>query len=368
MNKNNGFKLKKKETILCLILLLMLLYSTPLLKIKINRYRTLSSLKVLSQDGVYLMTYKLDYKLDNYLKVGSEDIKELFNFIDKTTAVPFTSNDSTAVYAPEIKDTATYYEAEECSAFSTFDNKGCMLFARNLDLKGKHPVLALYTNPSQGYSSISIVELTTLGLTNDNDKLLVSLKRYQGRSPLLRAPYVPRDGMNEKGLVVATLNVPNEKVEYDSSKPILGRWQVLRLLLDKAATVEEALAQMKNYNCFDGSVHFFIADALGNSVVVEYISGEMKVISSEESFQVVTNFYLSDKERPGKGKERYNTAYNMLSSNKSNIDEIAAMDILRAVKEDSTVYSIIYNQGTGNVYLAYNGNYNSVYKFNIKLK
>ena len=106
--------------------------------------------------------------------------------------------------------------------------------------------------------------------------------------------------MNEKGLVVATLNVPNEKVEYDSSKPILGRWQVLRLLLDKAATVEEALEQMKNYNCFDGSVHFFIADALGNSVVVEYISGEMKVINSEESFQVVTNFYLSDKERPGK--------------------------------------------------------------------
>lgn len=368
MIKKKTFKLKKREWILCLILLLMFLYSTPLIKVKINRYRTLSSLKVLGKQGIYLMTYKLDYELDNYLKVGSKDLKELYNFIDRTTAIPFTSNDGTAVFASEIKDTDPYYEYEECSAFTTFDNKGAMLFARNLDLDGYHPVLVLYTTPSQGYASVSIVEMTTLGFTNDNEELLSSLRKYQERSPLLRAPYLPRDGMNEKGLIVATLNVPKEKVIVDNSKPVLGRWQVLRLLLDKAATVEEALKLMKDYNCFDGSVHFFIADALGNSAVIEYLRGEMKVIKGDDSFQVVTNYYLSDKERPGKGKDRYNTAYNMLSSSEGNIDEVTAMDILRAVKVDSTVYSIIYNQGTGNVYLAYNGNYNKVYNFNLKLK
>lgn len=368
MWKNSGFKRKKRELILCLILLLMLFYSAPLIKIKINRFRTLKSLKVLSDDGVYLMTYKLDYKLDNYLKTGSKNINQLYDFIDKTTAIPFTNNDSTATYAPEVRNTESYYEYEECSAFSTFDNKGNSIFARNLDLDGDHPVLALYTSPSHGYDSISIVELTTLGLSNDNEKLLANLRQYQERSPLLRAPYMPRDGMNEKGLVVATLNVPSEKIIYDKSKPVLGRWQVLRMLLDKAATVEEALALMKDYNCFDGSVHFLIADAWGNSAVVEYLDGEMKVISSDENFQVVTNFYLSNHERPGKGKERYNTAYDMLSSSKGNIEEVDAMDILMAVREDSTVYSIIYNQGTGNVYLAYNGNYNSVYKFNLKIK
>ncbi|NLZ48983.1 MAG: linear amide C-N hydrolase [Clostridiales bacterium] len=368
MGKNKSFRLKKRETILTLVLLVMLLYSAPLIKIKINRFRTLSSLKVLSNQGVYFMTYKLDYKLDNYLKRGSENINQLYDFIDKATAIPLINNNSTTVYAPKIEDNESYYEDEECSAFSTFDNKGSMLFARNLDLKGKHPILALYTNPSKGYSSISIVEMTTLGLTNDNGKLLTSLKQYDERTPLLRAPYMPRDGMNEKGLVVATLNVPNEKIIYDISKPVLGRWQVLRLLLDKAATVEEALALMKNYNCFDGSVHFFIADCWGNSAVVEYVDGKMKVIRSDENFQVVTNFYLSKKERSGKGKERYNTAYTLLSSTNGNIDEVDAMKILKSVKEDSTVYSIIYNQGTGNVYLAYNGNYDNVYKFNLKIQ
>lgn len=368
MKKGFALKLKKRETILSLILIFMLFYSIPLIRIKINRFRTLRSLKALNNQGVYLMTYKMDYKLNKYLKSGSKNIKQLYDFIDKTTAVPFTNNDSTTVSAPKTKELASYYQDEECSAFSTFDNKGNMIFARNLDLEGKHPVLALYIAPSQGYASISIVELTTLGLSDDNEKLLNSLKNYQERSPLLRAPYMPRNGMNEKGLVVATLNVPYEKVAYDKSKPVLGHWQVLRLLLDKAATVKEATELMKNYNCFDGSVHFFIADADGNSAVVEYLKGEMKVISSDEHFQVVTNFYLSNKERLGKGQKRYDTAYEILKNSNSNLDEVDSMDILRTVKEDTTVYSIIYNQGTGHVYLAYKGNYKSIYKFKLKMK
>lgn len=360
-------RLKTREVILIIILIFMLFYSFPLIKTKFNRFVTLSTLKAIGKSGVYTMKYQLDYKLDRYLKIGSRNLKQLYNFIDRFTSVPFTANDSSSVFKEDIYDVSSYIEYEECSAFSAFDEKGNAIFGRNLDIKGQHPILVLHTAPPNDYASISIVEIPLLGCTYDNSELLELFNHYSNRTPLLRAPYMPRDGMNEKGLTVATLNVPEEEIKYDSSKPILGRWQVLRLLLDKAATVQESVELMENYNCFDGSVHYFISDAQGNSAVVEYTNGRMVVIPSEENYQVVTNFYFSKEGNPGKGHTRYETSLAALKEKSGFINEGLALNILSDVKESSTVYSVVYNKGTGEVYIAYNKNYKSIYNFSLKI-
>jgi hypothetical protein len=369
MYKETRTKVRTREIVLGLILLFMFLYTLPLIKTKVNRFRTLNSLKPVGKDGVYIMKYELDYKLDSYLKTGSRNIKQLYNFIDRTTSIPFLSSDSYPVFNnKDLYDTESFKEYEECSAFSSFDTNGNVIFSRNLDIKGRHPVLALYTEPSSGYSSVSIVEIPILGCTDDNEELKVLFKHYGNRTPLLRAPYMPRDGMNEKGLAVATLNVPQQDVVIDSSKPVLGRWQVLRLLLDKASNVNEAIKLLRNYNCFDGSVHYFLSDASGNSSVIEYYDGKMIVVPTEGNFQVVTNFYLSQPDSPGKGHQRYDSAYRQLSSKNGIVEEAEAMGILSLMKEPSTAYSVIYNQGNGEVYLSFNQDYKKIFNLKLKMK
>ena len=86
----------------------------------------------------------------------------------------------------------------------------------------------------------------------------------------------------------------------------------MRLLLDRASTVDQAIDMLKGYNlCQDspagGNYHFFIADAQGDYAIVEYVydtpdfSGRpnlMQVLNGNDTLRCVTNFYVSpDMER-----------------------------------------------------------------------
>ena len=57
----------------------------------------------------------------------------------------------------------------------------------------------------------------------------------------LAAPFLPFDGMNEKGLAIALLAVPEAEAPYNPDKIMLNTTTAIRLVLDKAANVEEAI-------------------------------------------------------------------------------------------------------------------------------
>lgn len=81
-------------------------------------------------------------------------------------------------------------------------------------------------------------------------------------------------------------------VHQDTDRPDLTITSALRLLLDRAATVDEALELLEQYDMnfsIGAAHHFSIADATGKSVVVEYLEGEMAVSETD----VVTNHYLA---------------------------------------------------------------------------
>ena len=71
----------------------------------------------------------------------------------------------------------------------------------------------------------------------------------------------------------------------------------MRLVLDQAATVGEAVAIFRRTAIdFSGGppLHYMVADASGDSAVVEYVDGRVRVIPrGERPFQAMTNFVLT---------------------------------------------------------------------------
>ena len=93
---------------------------------------------------------------------------------------------------------------------------------------------------------------------------------------------MPLDGINEKGLCVSDLVIDTPLlINQDKGKTDLTITTLIRLLLDKAASVDEALELI---NCFDihssaGMMHHLaISDRGGKSVVVEFYENEVYVI------------------------------------------------------------------------------------------
>ncbi|MCL1066047.1 linear amide C-N hydrolase [Shewanella olleyana] len=104
------------------------------------------------------------------------------------------------------------------------------------------------------------------------------------------------EGLNEHGLQTGVFFFlpygPAKWSEYnaaESAESIAG-WQIATYVLSQAKNVEEAVELLKNTNIVDAivvpkaddwnfspTVHFNINDADGNSVVIEYINGELKV-------------------------------------------------------------------------------------------
>ncbi|MHB8139080.1 MAG: linear amide C-N hydrolase [Smithellaceae bacterium] len=111
------------------------------------------------------------------------------------------------------------------------------------------------------------------------------------------------DGMNEKGLVANLLYLAEAEYSPDDKRPTLVTSAVVQYLLDNFATVEEAVAAMRQEkfrvaavaapNGRPGTVHFSISDASGDSAIIEYIKGK-QVIHHGKQYQIMTNSPVYD--------------------------------------------------------------------------
>ncbi|ORY29863.1 N-terminal nucleophile aminohydrolase [Neocallimastix californiae] len=170
-----------------------------------------------------------------------------------------------------------------CSSFLVHkkDEDG-FYFGRNFDYSNSKATVLL-TYPENGYSSISTVNLSFI--KDNNNSLTEDEIKYF-------SVYAPVDGMNEKGLTVSANMVGFIYVDNDTPKPDITPSIAIRLLLDKAATVEEAINILKEYDMHQSLGlynHFAITDAEGNAVVVEYINNEMTYVHSP----INENFFLT---------------------------------------------------------------------------
>jgi len=302
---------------------------------------SLSTLTKLNDYPMYSMTYMEDYKFDEFLQVGAADDDELADFLTDVLL------DGLPV---EIKAPGF-----GCSTFSgELAASGDRIFARNFDF-GYAPSLVVETNPDNGYKSISSVNLAFVGYTHGN---LPDLDNEEHLLSTLVAPYIPLDGINEMGLAIGVLqlNWLSTKQAY-GNKINLPTTTMIRLVLDKAATVDEAIELMGQYNMRDSlgaNFHYQIADKSGRSVVVEYLGNEMLIVEQnpENNYHFCTNFYQSPEAisvpiasiRPTFNCRRYYGMKDVLEENGGVFaDEQEAMDLLELVRQSSTQWSAIYN-------------------------
>jgi choloylglycine hydrolase len=227
------------------------------------------------------------------------------------------------------------------------------LYARNFDWD-PNPALVLHTDPPDGYASLSIVDISYLGVGADPT----------GDPRLLRAPLLPFDGMNERGLFVGLAADESASSAADPAKPTVGGVRVLRLVLDEAATVDEAVAVFNRYNLdFDGGppLHYLLADASGATAVVEYVDGRMRVVRDT---RVLTNIRLAGAPPSVRmADDRYATASSALASGVSGWR--AAMDVLRDVAQAHTRWSAVYDPTTATVRVVAGQRWETVHTFRL---
>ena len=329
-------------------------------------------------DGsVYRMDVKGGFYFDKYLEEGGASTDaELISFI--------TDNITKGLIDMGIKESNI-----GCASFTAQTEDGDQLFARNYDFAKTNTCL-VFTDPGDGrHASISTVDLQFLGIDTDAD-----VEGLMDRITCLAAPYAPLDGMNDAGVSCGIYmsyqggGVDEEGDEVviptnqDTDKPDLTSTTMLRLVLDYAGSVDEAVELISGYDLHDSantSYHYMIADSTGKSAILEWVdvtdqtdndgSSRQLVFTYNDSdanigpeeaaadYQWITNFiiqpgyYADDSEKAG--LDRYDHIYGCLSATDGVVaDEDAAMDILAQVgrrtwnNDDGngcTVHSVIYN-------------------------
>jgi choloylglycine hydrolase len=305
-----------------------------------EQFNTLSSLQKVDDYPLYTMTYGGAYRL-----------RAQTTLLDD----PSDLADSTSAWA--------------CSLFAVLLDRDNLLYGRNFDWEFS-PALLLFTDPPEGYASVSMVDVTYLGFVGQAAANITDLP-VEERTDLLEAPALPFDGMNEHGLAIGMAAVPPGNMKPDPNKERIGSLGIIRQMLDHARTVGEAVEMMKQYNIdFSGGppVHYLMADATGKSVLVEYYDGKMRVLNNNQPWHLATNFLLSSVEDPADGGcWRYNKMSAKLSETGGQMDPTSAMQLLAGVAQSNTQWSVVYQMSIGIITVAMGGQYQQIHQFQLEL-
>lgn len=320
--------------------------------------RTVNSIEKVT-DNFYSMDYKADYGLDEFLEQGASTDKELAEFVIKKLMKGIPVN----IELPDFG----------CSTFNAQTPDGDYIFGRNFDNPDAVYTI-VHTDPKDGYESISMVNLSYIGYGED-----YLPDNFKDSILALAAPYIPLDGINEKGLSIGVLQLSTDVTNQETDKVDITTTSAIRMILDKAATVDEALALLEQYDMHSSAnapYHFQIADAYGNSVTVEYLDNVMYVYKEEDSTLVTTNFVLTEGEyfNHGSGQNRYEIIEAGLEEKNGVVTEEEAMDLLEAASQyvangkgssASTLWSCVYNNTDKTLSLCCNQNYEKVYTYSV---
>ena len=256
-----------------------------------------------------------------------------------------------------------------CSLFAALGDTKHMVFGRNFDWDFS-PAVLIFTHPSGGYASVSMVDITYLGYNNQD---VASLTSSGKRTLLLHAPLIPFDGMNEYGLTVGMAAVPGSPGPApDPARQTVGSLRIIRLMLDHAKTVSEAIAVIRQYNVdFAGGppLHYLLADPSGQAATVEWKDGSLQVIGNPVPWQVTTNFYLVGASEQMKTQDRrYRTAATWLQAADGRMGPAEAMLLLERIEQTITQWSIVYDMTTGDIRLVMAEAYNHVYTYHLPVQ
>ena len=241
-----------------------------------------------------------------------------------------------------------------CTSFGLFVD-GNSIVGKNLDWSIEDGILSL--NP-RGLSKRALVDSTHQAVEWVSVYASISFNQIGREFPL--------GGMNEAGLVVEELSYWQSRYPPPGEHPGINELQWIQYQLDvhaSVAEVKEHISEVQVLPLLFG-LHYFVADASGDAAVIEFLDGEVIVYDgSDLPVPVLTNDtyrnsvrYLSSHVGFGgtrvvsngsESPERFVRAATLLRAFKreqASTDPIAyAFRVLRAVAQDDTQWSIVYD-------------------------
>lgn len=372
MKRNSLSKLLRR--IACALAALVIALAVAVFALWHNELATLASFQKLSdrdeahRDGaVYQINFSGDYSFDEFLSQGgASNDAELISFVTRSI--------TKGIIPMHIKTSSI-----ACSAFTADTQSGDRVFGRNYDFSATNTAI-VYTDPGEGrHASYSTIDLSFLGLDADKDVETIGQKFLT-----LAAPYVPLDGINDAGVACGIfMSYQGEgkgtPTDTQTDRPDITSTTLLRLILDYADSVEDAVALAQQYDLHDSAsscFHYMVADSTGRSAILEWVGtdadhdtdgaqrqlnvlwNDTDALSDSADWQVVTNFiktpgYYDGTSAERKGLDRYEHLTAALRETDGIVaDKDAAMDLLASVgrrtwnNDDSnsnTVHSVVYD-------------------------
>lgn len=351
-----------------------------------GKLEMIHSMKDLDGNGrLYEIDYNQDYMLDSVMQPGITEQTELFRHI------------ASLLFDNLPAENAAVKYGAGCSAFAAQEAEGKgFLMGRNYDFRHFTPdnksylptsAILVRTAPEGGKKSISMVDGLNLGFGqgfyNDGKTDL---------SMLMALPYAALDGINEDGFAIGVLALNEKQTNQQTGKQRIGTTVAIRMMLDKASTVREAIEMLKNYDMDmrgngHSNYHFFMADATGDYAIVEYTFDKdrtepkvMEVFTADDSLRCVTNFYVApsmtgttDGWGSSHGKDRYENLRKTLDEKKHVMKEDEAMQLLEKVSQppteeltSQTQWSALYNLTEKTLRLTILREYAKEYNFRIE--
>ncbi len=297
-----------------------------------------------------------------------------------------------------------------CASFTAVTADGDVLFARNYDNKETNTCI-VRTHARKGrHATVSTVDLSFIGITPGT-----GVQGLEDTILCLAAPYLTLDGINDAG-VSCCINMTYQgggfrgkatATNQDTDNPDMTSTLLLRMILDYADNLEEAVEIARSYDLHDSantSFHYMIADASGKSAILEWVCGDdstdndgsartLVVTYSDEDahigepegsadYQWMTNFIIQPNYYPQytqkSGLDRYEKIYEVLSKNDGVVrNEQEAMRLLGQIARRTwnagefsyTPHSVVYNLTDKTVLWVSNENYEddtAIFEFRLK--
>ena len=245
---------------------------------------------------LYRMEYKAAYDLDDLISKDIDENAELLDYVIGRIGKGLPLKIKSAQVADENGDMQTM----NCTSFQAA--KACgdgFWYGRNYDFF-KNPTMVTVSHPKKGYASIAVSDMSHFGYSLEKlpSGFVASLS-------CLASIYAPVDGINEKGLCTSIMALPKQASRQDTEKHDVGTTIIMRLWLDRCATVDEALELLETVDVrHDAAVgsgyHYMVADASGDCAVVEFDKEDgwkTMIVRKDPSanYMLVTNHLLSEK-------------------------------------------------------------------------
>lgn len=307
--------MKKIFIVVCIILIGMI---ATICCIFGDQYKAAKSLHLVTE-GMYEYTYNGDYGLDDLMSEGGASSPvDLVNIVTR-----FLSH---GLIKPEASDITRSFG---CSSICSPCIDGTYCVGRNFDWPGgEGDIVIIHSHPATGYSSIATFYIPFLGFGEGWKP-----EGIKNQFMLLATLFGAMDGMNEKGLYVADLVAgDNDETHQETGRPNVTTSFSIRLLLNKAANVEEALSLLQSYDNHSDvgcAHHLAISDADGRNVVVEWVDNKMYVAESS----LCTNHYiaLNRKQNTSLYYEDSSRRFNMLQAQQDSLPRMSIDQVTQSI-------------------------------------